>query len=54
MDARITITTADEGFCAIQKGYTGSFTPDQIKKAAQAATIKRDEVQAKLKGVGSK
>jgi exosome complex component RRP42 len=51
MDARITITTTDEGFCAIQKGHTGSFTPDQIKKAAEAATIKREEVGAKLKGL---
>lgn len=51
MDARITITTADEGFCAIQKGYTGSFTPEQIKKAAEATTIKREEVHAKLKGL---
>src|SRR5688500_8215102 len=40
MDARITITTADEGFCAIQKGFTGSFTVDQIKKAAETARIK--------------
>jgi exosome complex component RRP42 len=52
MDARITITTTDEGFCAIQKGHTGSFTPEQIKKAAEAAaTIKREEVRAKLKGL---
>src|ERR687886_1921392 len=50
MDARITITTADGGFCAVQKGHTGSFTPDQIKKVAEAATIKRQEVWAKLKG----
>src|SRR5574339_1179769 len=26
MDARITITTNEEGFCAVQKGFTGSFT----------------------------
>ena len=51
MDSRITITTTDEGFCATQKGYTGSFTPDQIKKAAQAATIKGKEIRAKLKGL---
>src|ERR671912_672250 len=43
MDSRITITTTDEGFCATQKGHTGSFTPDQIKKAAEAATIKGKE-----------
>jgi exosome complex component RRP42 len=51
MDSRITITTTDEGFCATQKGYTGSFTPDQIKKAAEAATIKGKDVRAKLKGL---
>src|SRR5215218_6463165 len=49
MDSRITITTTDEGFCATQKGHTGSFTPDQIKKAAEAATIKGKEVRARLK-----
>src|ERR687889_1030628 len=49
MDSRITITTAEEGFCATQKGYTGSFTPEQIKKAAEAATIKGKEVRARLK-----
>ena len=51
MDSRITITTTDEGFCATQKGHPGSFTPDQIKKAAQAATIKGKEVRARLKGL---
>jgi exosome complex component RRP42 len=49
MDSRITITTTDEGFCATQKGHTGSFTPDQIKKASEAATIKGKEVRARLK-----
>ena len=49
MDSRITITTAEESFCATQKGHTGSFTPDQIKKAAEAATIKGREVRARLK-----
>jgi exosome complex component RRP42 len=49
MDSRITITTTDEGFCATQKGHTGSFTPDQIKKAAEAATIKGKEIRARLK-----
>jgi exosome complex component RRP42 len=51
MDSRITITTIDEGFCATQKGYNGSFTPDQIKKAAEAATIKGKEIRARLKGL---
>lgn len=49
MDARITITTSDEGFCALQKGYTGSFTVDQIKKAAETARIKGQEIRAKVK-----
>src|SRR3712207_9225928 len=47
MDSRITITTTDEGFCATQKGHTGSFMPDQIKNAAEAATIKGKEVRAR-------
>jgi len=51
MDSRITLTTTDEGFCATQKGHTGSFTPEQIKKAAEAATIKGNEVRARLKGL---
>ena len=51
MDSRITITTADEGFCASQKGHTGSLTPEQIKKAAEAATIKGKEIRARLKGL---
>src|SRR3712207_9474088 len=49
MDSRIKITTTDEGFCATQKGHTGSFMPDQIKNAAEAATIKGKEVRARLK-----
>jgi exosome complex component RRP42 len=51
MDSRITLTTTDEGFCATQKGHPGSFTPEQIKKAAAAATIKGKEVRARLKGL---
>ena len=51
MDSRITITTTDEGFCATQKGHTGSFTPEQIKKAAEAATNKGKDVRARLKGL---
>jgi exosome complex component RRP42 len=49
MDARITIDTSEEGFCAIQKGHTGAFTVDQLKKAAEAARIKGEEVRARLK-----
>jgi exosome complex component RRP42 len=49
MDARITITTSDAGFCALQKGYTGAFTIEQIKKAAETARIKGEEIRAKIK-----
>jgi exosome complex component RRP42 len=50
MDARITITTNSEGkFAALQKGSTGSFTIDQIKKAAEIARIKGEEVRTKIK-----
>ena len=51
MDCRITITTTEEGFCATQKGYTGSFTQGSDKKAAERATIKGKDVRAKLKGL---
>ncbi len=51
MDARITITTSEEGYCALQKGYTGSFTIEQIKKAAETARIKGEEVRAKMKEI---
>jgi exosome complex component RRP42 len=49
MDARITIETTDEGFCAIQKGYPSGFTVDQLKKAAETARIKGEQVRARLK-----
>lgn len=49
MDARITITTNEDGFCAIQKGYTGAFTVDQIKKAAEVSRNKGEEIRARLK-----
>ncbi|SRR5579884_7525 len=49
MDARITITTNSKGeFCALQKGHTGSFTIDQIKKAAEASRVKGEEIRAKI------
>jgi exosome complex component RRP42 len=54
MDARITITTNSEGkFAALQKGSTGSFTIDQIKKAAEIARIKGEEVRTKIKELTS-
>jgi exosome complex component RRP42 len=49
MDARITIDTNEEGFCAVQKGHTGAFTVEQLKKAAETARIKGEEVRARLK-----
>ncbi|HYY66493.1 MAG TPA: exosome complex protein Rrp42 [Nitrososphaeraceae archaeon] len=50
MDARITITTNSNGyFTAIQKGATGSFSIEQIKKAAETARIKGEQIRAKLK-----
>ena len=50
MDARITITTNSDGhFTAMQKGSTGAFTIEQIKKAAETARIKGEEVRTKLK-----
>jgi exosome complex component RRP42 len=50
MDARITITTNSGGhFTAMQKGSTGAFTIEQLKKAAETARIKGEEVRTKLK-----
>lgn len=51
MDARITIDTTEEGYCALQKGYTGAFTPEQIRKAAETARIKGEQVRAKIKEI---
>lgn len=50
MNARITIATNSNGdYTAIQKGSTGAFTVEQIKKAAETARIKGEEVRAKIK-----
>lgn len=50
MNARITIATNSNGdYTAIQKGSTGAFTVGQIKKAAETARIKGEEVRVKLK-----
>lgn len=49
MDARITITTNDEGhICAVQKGGSGYFTPKQVLSAVQIAKEKAAEVRRKL------
>jgi exosome complex component RRP42 len=54
MDARITITTNSDGhFTAMQKGSTGAFKIEQIKKAAETARIKGEEVRTKLKELSS-
>jgi exosome complex component RRP42 len=50
MDARITITTnSNSDFTAVQKGSTGAFTLEQLKKTAEASRIKGIEVRSKIK-----
>jgi len=50
MDARITLTTDDEGYiCAGQKGEPGSLTQDQILTAADWALMRGKEIRAKIK-----
>ncbi|MGB7952890.1 MAG: exosome complex protein Rrp42 [Candidatus Nitrosopolaris sp.] len=50
MDARITITTnSDQNFAAVQKGSTGAFAVEQLKRAAATARIKGEEIRAKLR-----
>lgn len=49
MDSRITITTnSDHNFAAIQKGSTGAFTVEQLKRAAATARIKGEEMRVKI------
>lgn len=49
MDSRITITTnSDHNFAAIQKGCTGAFTVEQLKRAAATARIKGEEIRVKI------
>ena len=55
MNARITITTNSDGdYAAIQKGFTGGFSKEQIKKAAEMARIKGEQVRAKLQELTTK
>ncbi|HYY67715.1 MAG TPA: exosome complex protein Rrp42 [Nitrososphaeraceae archaeon] len=55
MNARITITTNSDGdYAAIQKGFTGAFTREQIKKTAEIARIKGEQVRAKLQELTDK
>ncbi|MGA2664577.1 MAG: exosome complex component Rrp42, partial [Nitrososphaerales archaeon] len=50
MDARITLTTDDEGYiCAGQKGEPGSLTQEQILTAADWALARGKEVRAAIK-----
>jgi exosome complex component RRP42 len=50
MDARITLTTDDEGYiCAGQKGEPGSLTQEQILTAADWAISRGKEIRAKIK-----
>jgi len=55
MNARITITTNSNGeYAAVQKGFTGGFAREQIKKAAETARIKGEQVRAKLQEMTTK
>ncbi|MDA4112567.1 MAG: exosome complex protein Rrp42 [Thaumarchaeota archaeon] len=50
MDARITLTTDDEGYiCAGQKGEPGSLTQEQILTAAEWAISRGKEIRAKIR-----
>lgn len=50
MDARLTMTTQSDGsFVAVQKGFTGPFTIDQIKQFSEIARIKGEEIRSKIK-----
>lgn len=49
VDARITFATNEEGnICAIQKGLSGYFTPQQILEASKIALDKAVEIRKKL------
>jgi exosome complex component RRP42 len=49
MDARITMAIDDDGnICAIQKGGSGYFTPEQVLEAAKIAKEKAGEIRKKL------
>ncbi len=50
MDARISMAVNDEGnICAIQKGLSGFFTPQQLIEASKLAREKAAEMRKKLK-----
>jgi exosome complex component RRP42 len=49
MDARISMAINDEGnICAIQKGGSGYFTPQQIVEASKIVQEKAAELRKKL------
>ena len=49
MDSRITMATKEDGtICAIQKGGSGYFTPQQILEATKIALDKAAELRKKL------
>jgi exosome complex component RRP42 len=50
MDARLTMALNEEGnICAIQKGLSGYFTPQQLIEASKLAREKATELRKKLK-----
>jgi exosome complex component RRP42 len=49
MDSRISMAINDEGnICAVQKGGSGYFTPQQILEALKIAQEKAAEIRKKL------
>jgi len=49
MDARLSIAIDDDGnICAMQKGGSGHFSPQQILEATQIAKEKAEEIRKKL------
>jgi exosome complex component RRP42 len=49
MDARLSMAIDDDGnICAIQKGGSGYFTPEQILEASKIAKEKAEEIRKKL------
>ena len=52
MDARITVTTQSEGdLVALQKGYTGPFSVNQILRSVEIARNKGEEIRSRIKGL---
>jgi exosome complex component RRP42 len=49
MDSRISIAVNEKGnICAVQKGGSGYFTPQQILEASKLAQAKAAELRKKL------